>query len=90
VSEPGRSEDDLDSIAHLLHDTLSNFFRDNAEGMVIKWTLQAEVIDNDGTSAMWTLATPGMAVWEKMMLPRYHEKYQELLLAEAIRRENDD
>lgn len=90
MSEPGRSDDETDAIEHFLEDTLSTFFRERADGLLTKFTLQAEVIDPDGTRAMWTLAAPGMSVWEKMMFPRYHLKYQDILFAETIRRENDE
>jgi len=78
--------DDLEPTAHRVNDILAQFFRDDQGAMLTKWTLQAEVIDPDGTGAMWTLSLPGMAAWERLGFYRYAAVHQEALVAESIRR----
>lgn len=51
--------------------------------MVLKWTLQVEVIDKDGTSALWTLSMPGMAMWERQAFTRHALKYYDWVQEKA-------
>lgn len=81
--------DESESIADKLHGVLSEFFRADENAMLIKWTLQAEVIDHDGTSAMWTLCSPGMAIWERQSFTRYALKYYDWLQIKANEGGND-
>jgi len=72
----GHEDSENDRVAEGLHNTLATFFRESPDrAMLLKWTLQAEVIDHDGTSALWTLSMPGMAIWERQAFTRHALKY---------------
>ena len=73
----GRDSDNEDlRAAHDLNNVLADYFRHSPDkSMIVKWTLQAEVIDHDGQQAMWTIAMPGMAIWEKQSFTRYALRY---------------
>lgn len=82
-------ESDEVRLANRVHDLLSSFFHEDQQAMVVKWTLQVELIDQDGKSQLWTLSMPGMAMWERMGFMRYALAYQDALLAEIVRQGDD-
>jgi hypothetical protein len=89
VSEPGHEDEEI-QLANRASDLLSTFFHEDQQAMVVKWAMQVELIDSNGKSSLWTLSMPGMAMWERMGFMRYALAYQDGLLAESIRRGDDD
>ena len=76
----GREDDVANGLTHVI----AAFFKDSPDqAMVLKWTLQVEVIDRDGTSALWTLSMPGMAPWERQAFTRHALKYYDWVQQKA-------
>lgn len=65
------SDGETEPVAERMANHLGEFFKDYQGAMLIKWTLQAEVIDDDGSRALWTLASPDISVWDEMGMYRY-------------------
>jgi hypothetical protein len=80
----GRENNHDDRIAAELADVLADYFRRSPDqAMVIKWTMQVEVIDNDGTAALWTLGMPNMALWERQAFTRHALRYYDFIQDKA-------
>lgn len=54
-----------------LHSALAGVLRESEGSMLIKFTLQAEVIDADGTTSLWTVSSSGMSTWDKLGMLDY-------------------
>jgi hypothetical protein len=80
----GREDDEDNRIADDIHNELANYFQRSPDrAMVLKWTLQIEVIDASGENALWTLSMPKMAMWERQAFTRHALKYYDWVQQKA-------
>lgn len=86
------SDEHAASVEEKMGHTIHEFFAVNEKAMVVKWMLQAEIIDNDGEQAMWTLESPGMALWDMMGVMLYMQTHlsQKIQAARSCRCQDDD
>ncbi len=59
-----------------LHDALCQIVREESEGgsMVTRWFCLAEVIGENGESAMWALTSKGLAMWDQIGMIEFHNR----------------
>ena len=62
---------------------------DERGGMVLRWTLVAEVIDDDGTESLRIATSGGMATWTRLGLLDYAASLIRADLAAAVIEEGD-
>lgn len=59
-------DDDTDPLRDKIHDGLASAVREDETAMVAKWVLVMEVITADGVPALWSMASPGMSMWDQI------------------------
>lgn len=79
------SDDHKKSVADKMNDAIHQFFAENEDSMVVKWMVQAEVIDNDGEEALWTIESTNMSIWDQLGMLEYMKMNRAAKIAAAHR-----
>lgn len=65
---------DLDRAADKVHEALSSIIRAEESAMVTKWVCLVEVIGEDGIAQMWSLASDGLPMWDRIGMIEFHSR----------------
>lgn len=68
------SDADPDRASDRLHEAIATVCRDEAPVMVTKWVCLVEVLGDDGQPQMWSLTSPGLAMWDRLGIVEFHSR----------------